>query len=88
MDEETQGLVTGMCTGQSGTWWNVTKNQCWAVASDSRTGPEIEWDNVGDLTGKAPGEPDLELSLVPPGVSLPPAPAAGCSLQLSHCLGL
>lgn len=76
MDEETQGLVTGMCTGQPETWWNGTKDQGWAVASDRRTGPEIEWDNVGDLTGKALGELDLELSPVPPVVSLPPAAAA------------
>lgn len=41
-----------------------------------------------DLAGKSPGEPDWELSLVPPGVSLPPPLAAGCLLQLSHCLGL
>lgn len=82
MDEKTEGLVGGMDSQGHGGMQLKTK------ASDRRTGPEIEWGNVGDLTGKALRKPDLELSLGPPGVSLTPAPATGCSLQLSHCLGL
>lgn len=38
---------------------------------------------VGDLAGKPLKDPDLELSLVPPGVSLPPPLAADRSLLLS-----